>query len=231
MAETICAIPEDVNRRAGEMAYCGRLESTLLGKLLSFVMVVASAVSLASCANSLPPPPPYGGQSSLYRIGPGDGLYIFVWENRDLSTAVTVRPDGRISFPLVNDVPAAGKTPTQLSRDIQRRLAKYVKDPVVTVMVNNFVGEYSEQIRIVGEATKPSAIPYRKGMTVLDAMIAVGGLTQYADGNRSTLVRAVGRDTKETYGLALDKLLKDGDISVNVPLEPGDIIIIPQTFF
>lgn len=213
------------------MAYCGRLERILLGKLLSFMMLVASAVSLASCASSLPPPPPYGGQSSLYRIGPGDGLYIFVWENRDLSTAVTVRPDGRISFPLVNDVPAAGKTPTQLSRDIQRRLAKYVKDPVVTVMVNNFVGEYSEQIRIVGEATKPSAIPYRKGMTVLDAMIAVGGLTQYADGNRSTLVRAVGRDTKETYGLALDKLLKDGDISVNVPLEPGDTIIIPQTFF
>lgn len=213
------------------MAYCGRLERILLGKLLSFVMLVASAVSLASCASSLPPPPPYGGQSSLYRIGPGDGLYIFVWENRDLSTAVTVRPDGRISFPLVNDVPAAGKTPTQLSRDIQRRLAKYVKDPVVTVMVNNFVGEYSEQIRIVGEATKPSAIPYRKGMTVLDAMIAVGGLTQYADGNRSTLVRAVGRDIKETYGLALDKLLKDGDISVNVPLEPGDTIIIPQTFF
>jgi len=170
-------------------------------------------------------------QNSLYRIGPGDGLYVFVWENRDLSTSVTVRPDGRVSFPLVNDVLAAGKTPTQLSRDIQRRLAKYVKDPVVTVMVNNFVGEYSEQIRIVGEATKPSAIPYRKGMSILDVMIAVGGLTQYADGNRSTLVRTVGRGIKEVYGLPLDRLLKDGDISVNVPLEPGDIIVIPQTFF
>lgn len=213
------------------MAHSGRLERTLLGKLLSLAMVLAGAVSLASCANSLPPPPAYGAESSLYHIGPGDGLYIFVWENRDLSTAVTVRPDGRISFPLVNDVPAAGKTPTQLSREIQRRLAKYVKDPVVTVMVNNFVGEYAEQIRIVGEATKPAAIPYRKGMTVLDAMIVVGGLTQYADGNRSTLVRPVARHKMETYGLALDRLLKDGDISVNVPLEPGDTIIIPQTFF
>ena len=213
------------------MARFEGLERVLLGKLLSLMIVLGIAASLASCANSLPPPPSDGTQSSLYRIGPGDGLYIFVWENRDLSTSVTVRPDGRVSFPLVNDVQAAGKTPTQLSRDIQRRLAKYVKDPVVTVMVNNFVGEYSEQIRIVGEATKPSAIPYRRGMSVLDAMISVGGLTQYADGNRSTLVRIVGRGVKETYGLPLDKLLKDGDISVNVPLEPGDIIIIPQTFF
>ena len=212
------------------MSHTGKPERSLLRTLLSVVMVLAAAAGLGSCAN-LPPPPPFATQGSLYRIGPGDGLYIFVWENRDLSTSVTVRPDGRVSFPLVNDVVAAGKTPTQLSRDIQGRLAKYVKDPVVTVMVNNFVGEYSEQIRIVGEATKPAAIPYRNGMTVLDAMITVGGLTQYADGDRSTLVRAVGRGTKETYGLALDKLLKDGDISVNVPLKPGDIIIIPQTFF
>jgi len=212
------------------MSHTGKPERSLLRTLLSVVMVLAAAAGLGSCAN-LPPPPPFATQGSLYRIGPGDGLYIFVWENRDLSTSVTVRPDGRVSFPLVNDVVAAGKTPTQLSRDIQSRLAKYVKDPVVTVMVNNFVGEYSEQIRIVGEATKPAAIPYRNGMTVLDAMITVGGLTQYADGDRSTLVRAVGRGTKETYGLALDKLLKDGDISVNVPLKPGDIIIIPQTFF
>ncbi len=208
-----------------------RLERTLLNKVLCWVMLIASATMVASCANNLPPPPAYAAQNSLYHIGPGDGLYIFVWENRDLSTAVTVRPDGRISFPLVNDVLAAGKTPTQLSRDIQRRLAKYVKDPVVTVMVNNFIGEYSEQIRVVGEAAKPAALPYRKGMSVLDVMIAVGGLTQYADGNRSTLVRTVGRGIKETYALPLDRLLKDGDISVNVPLEPGDIIVIPQTFF
>jgi polysaccharide biosynthesis/export protein len=193
-------------------------------------LLIGSGLTLASCA-SLPAAPSYAAQNTLYRIGPGDGLYIFVWENKDLSTSVTVRPDGRISFPLVNDVLAAGKTPTQLSRDIQRRLAKYVKEPVVTVMVNNFVGEYSEQIRIVGEATKPSAIPYRKGMSVLDVMITVGGLTQYADGNRATLVRTVGRGIKEVYGLPLDRLLKDGDISVNVPLEPGDIIVIPQTFF
>jgi polysaccharide export outer membrane protein len=202
----------------------------LLSAVLVGALLTGGGLTLASCT-SLPAAPAYVQQNSLYRIGPGDGLYVFVWENRDLSTSVTVRPDGRVSFPLVNDVLAAGKTPTQLSRDIQRRLAKYVKDPVVTVMVNNFVGEYSEQIRIVGEATKPSAIPYRKGMSILDVMIAVGGLTQYADGNRSTLVRTVGRGIKEVYGLPLDRLLKDGDISVNVPLEPGDIIVIPQTFF
>src|SRR5690242_21196411 len=137
MAQTICAIPGRGNRRGGGMSRFGRPERTLLEKLLTLAMVLASAVSLASCASSLPAPPPYGTESPLYRIGPGDGLYIFVWENRDLSTAVTVRPDGRISFPLVNDVLAAGKTPTQLSRDIQARLGKYVKDPVVTVMVNN----------------------------------------------------------------------------------------------
>jgi polysaccharide export outer membrane protein len=170
-------------------------------------------------------------QNPLYRIGPGDGLYIFVWENKDISTQVTVRPDGRISFPLVRDVLAAGKTPAQLAHDIERRLTRYVKEPIVTVLVNNFVGEYSEQIRVVGEAAKPSAILYRRGMTVLDVMIAVGGLTQYAAGNRARLIRTVGRGIKETYALELDRLLKDGDVSANVPLEPGDIVIIPQTFF
>ena len=213
------------------MSQPGRLESTLLKKVLLWVVLIGSGITVASCTG-LPAPPPQAAESPLYRIGAGDGLYIFVWENKDLSTAVTVRPDGRVSFPLVNDVVAAGKTPTQLSQDIQRRLAKYVKDPVVTVIVNSFVGEYSEQIRIVGEATKPSALPYRRGMTVLDVMIAVGGTTQYADGNRARLIRtfAHGR-VQETYALLLDRLLKDGDISVNVPLEPGDIIIIPQTFF
>ena len=213
------------------MSQPGRLESTLLKKVLLWVVLIGSGIAVASCAG-LPPPPPSAAENPQYRIGAGDGLYIFVWENKDLSTAVTVRPDGRVSFPLVNDVVAAGKTPTQLSQDIQRRLARYVKEPVVTVMVNSFVGEHSEQIRIVGEAAKPSALPYRKGMTVLDVMIAVGGTTQYADGNRARLIRTFAhRRVQETYALLLDRLLKDGDISVNVPLEPGDIIIIPQTFF
>ena len=207
------------------------LERTLLKKVLLWVVLIGSGMALASCAG-YPAPPPNAAENPHYRIGPGDGLYIFVWENKDLSTGVVVRPDGRVSFPLVNDVLAAGKTPTQLSQDIQRRLAKYVKDPVVTVMVNNFVGQYSEQVRIVGEATKPSALPYKRGMTVLDVMIAVGGTTQYADGNRARLIRTVANGrVQETYALLLDRLLKDGDISVNVPLEPGDIIIIPQTFF
>jgi polysaccharide export outer membrane protein len=203
----------------------------LLERALQWAAVFVIGATLASCANDLPAPPAVPVQNPLYRIGPGDGLYIFVWENKDISTQVTVRPDGRISFPLVSDVLAAGKTPAQLAHDIERRLTRYVKEPIVTVLVNNFVGEYSEQIRVVGEAAKPSALTYRRGMTVLDAMIAVGGLTQYASGNQARLVRTVARGIKETYALQLDRLLKDGDVSANVPLEPGDIVIIPQTFF
>lgn len=184
---------------------------------------------MAACSN-LPAPPNGVGPSPSYRIGPGDTLNIFVWENKDLSTEVIVDPEGRISLPLVKDMPAAGKTATQLARDIQNRLTKYVTDPVVTVMVSSFVGLYSEQIRVVGEVSKPSAIPYRKGMTALDAMIAVGGLTTFAAGNRAKLVRTRG-GTETTYGLRLDKLMQDGDLSANVPLEPGDVIAIPQTYF
>ena len=157
-------------------------------------------------------------------------MRVFVWQNPELTTNVIVRPDGKISLPLVNDLGAAGRTPTQLAHDIEGRLTKYVKEPVVTVMVNTFVGQFSEQIRIVGEAAKPAAIPYRKNMSVLDAMIAVGGLTIYAAGDSAKLVRREG-PVQVTYGLRLDQLLKYGDISANTPLRPGDIIIIPQTLF
>lgn len=184
---------------------------------------------VAACSN-LPAPPDGVGPTPSYRIGPGDTLNVFVWENKDLSTTVIVGPDGRIALPLVKDVEAAGKTATQLARDIQNRLTKYVTDPVVTVMVNSFVGPYSQQIRVVGEVGKPTALPYRKGMTALDAMIAVGGLTQFAAGNRAKLIRTRG-STEISYGLRLDKLMQDGDLSANVPLEPGDVIAIPQTYF
>jgi polysaccharide export outer membrane protein len=147
-----------------------------------------------------------------------------------LSTKAVVRPDGMISLPLVHDIRAAGRTPTQLAEDIQRRLKRYVTEPVVSVMVDSAVGLYSEQIRVIGEAAKPQAVPYRNGMTALDAMIVVGGLTQFAAGDRATLVRtANGRQT--SYRLHLGELLQDGKMSANVPLEPGDVIIIPQTYF
>jgi len=171
-----------------------------------------------------------GSYTGNYLVGPGDQLEIFVWHNPELSVKVPVRPDGKISIPLVEDVDCAGKTPTQLARTIEQRLKTYVNDPVVTVIVNDFNGPYTEQVRVVGEASKPHAIAYRQDMTILDAMIAVGGLTPYAAGNRATLVR--NEDGKqESLRIRLDDLLKDGDVRANVALRPGDIIIIPQSYF
>jgi polysaccharide export outer membrane protein len=202
----------------------------LFKRLAVGVAVIAGAMIVAACTSNLPDPPKIVPLAHGYLIGAGDGLRVFVWQNSDLTTDTTVRPDGMISLPLIHDIRAAGKTPTQLAQDIGRRLKKYVTEPVVTVMVNTFVGLYSEQIRVVGEAVKPEAIPYRKGMTVLDAMIAVGGLTQFADGDRATLVRTVG-GVQRSYRLHLDELLRDGHILANVPLAPGDVITIPQTYF
>ena len=186
-------------------------------------------LSLGGCVTA-PPAPIEPAVSSPYLIGPGDNLQVFVWHNPDLSLTAPVRPDGKISLPLVNDVTAAGKTPTNLAADVQEQLKKYVNDPMVTVIVTSFIGPYSEQIRVVGQAQKPQAISFRSGMTVLDAMIAVGGLTQFASGNRAKLVRTVaGKET--AYSLRLSDLLQDGDVTANSSLQPGDMIIIPQTYF
>jgi len=191
--------------------------------------LLLTLLALGGCATA-PPAPVSQVANSSYIIGPGDNLEVFVWHNSDLSITAPVRPDGRISLPLVNDVTAAGKTPTDLAADVQNQLKKYVNDPVVTVIVTSFVGPYTEQIRIVGQAQRPQSISYRNGMTALDAMIAVGGLTQFAAGNRAKLVRTIaGKET--AFGLRLDDLLQDGDISANTPLHPGDMIIIPQTYF
>jgi len=171
-----------------------------------------------------------GEETPYYLIGPGDSLNIFVWRNPDLSTSVPVRPDGRITIPLVEDLQASGKTPSQLARDIEKVLSRYVKDPLVTVMVTGFVGPYSQQIRVVGEAAKPQALPYRDRMTLLDVMIAVGGLTEFAAGNRARLVRIVDGQ-QQILELRLDDLLKDGDISANIPMRPGDTLIIPESWF
>lgn len=185
-------------------------------------------VSLSGLATAQPAAPP--GETSKYLIGPGDNLEISVWHNPELSTKVPVRPDGRISTPLVTDVVAAGRTPEELGHDIEARLKKYVSDPLVTVIVASFIGPYSQQVRIVGEATTPKSLPYVAHMTVLDAMISVGGLTPYASGNRAKLVRRVNGKEMET-ALRLSDLLKSGDLSANTDLQPGDIIIIPQSFF
>jgi polysaccharide export outer membrane protein len=165
-----------------------------------------------------------------YVIGPGDVLRIFVWQNPDLTVTVPVRPDGRISVPLLQDVEAAQKTPPQLAQDIKKGLSQFIKEPEVTVIVTEFVGPYSEQVRVVGEAVKPQAIPYRTRMSVLDVMIAAGGLTPFAAGNRAVIVRRVGSHTEEVP-VNLNSLLKDGDISANVQMRPGDILVIPQSWF
>lgn len=167
---------------------------------------------------------------SKYVIGPGDMLQISVWHNPELSTSVPVRPDGRISTPLVTDVVASGRTSEELGHDLEARLKKFVADPIVTVMITSFVGPYSQQVRIVGEASTPKSLNYSANMTALDAMIAVGGLTPYASGNRAKLVRKVnGKEVSTT--LRLSDLLKSGDLTANTELQPGDIIIIPQSFF
>ncbi len=166
----------------------------------------------------------------LYIIGPGDTIQMFVWGNPDLSASVPVRPDGRITTPLVEDVQASGKTPTQLARDMEKELEKYVKNPVVTIIVTGFVGRSSEQIRVVGEAAQPQAIPYAERMTILDVMIKVGGLTEFASGNRATVVRVVDGVQKQIR-VRLNDLLNKGDISANMEMLPGDILIIPEAWF
>lgn len=207
----------------------------LLGNIMpyarSLVMAVL-AMTLMSCASSAPPPPASVATpaSQDYRIGPGDMLEVFVWRNPELSVKLPVRPDGRISTPLIEDLPATDKTPTQLARDIEKALKNYVQQPVVTVMVTNFVGPYSRQIRVIGEATNPQALPYSDNMSLLDVMIGVGGLTKFAAGNRAVVVRKSGSGTQE-FGVRIDRLLKDGDVSANVPMLPGDVLIIPQSFF
>jgi polysaccharide export outer membrane protein len=165
-----------------------------------------------------------------YRIGPGDTLDVFVWRNPELSVTIPVRPDGRISTPLIEDLQATDKSPTQLARDIENALKNYVQQPVVTVMVTSFVGPYSRQIRVIGEATNPQALPFRDNMSLLDVMIGVGGLTKFAAGNRAVIVRRTGSETQE-FGVRIDRLLKDGDVSANVQMAPGDVLIIPQSFF
>lgn len=165
-----------------------------------------------------------------YRIAPGDRLSVFVWQDRDLSLTVTVRPDGRISLPLAGEVEAAGRLPGELSRELERRLAAYVQDPVVTVVVAETSGPLDRRVRVVGQAAKPQSLAWRPGMTVLDAVIEAGGLTEFADGNRAVLVRRLDGETVR-YRLRLEDLLQEGDIGANPELLPGDVVVIPETVF
>ncbi|MEW8293500.1 MAG: XrtA/PEP-CTERM system exopolysaccharide export protein [Candidatus Thiodiazotropha sp.] len=205
-------------------------------KLTGFLLVLAATLA-GGCAS--PPEMPAtsqaatavaGPDSPLYVIGPGDTLNVFVWGDSELSTQVVVRPDGMITTPLVEDLPASGKTPTDLARTLEAKLSKFVKSPKVTVSVTEFVGRYTEQVRVVGQASQPQSINYRDGMTLLDVIIAVGGLTEFAAGNKATVVRKINGKTTQ-YRVRLDDLIRDGDISANVKMMPGDVLIIPETWF
>lgn len=165
-----------------------------------------------------------------YLIGAGDSVNIQVWRNPDVSLTVTVRPDGKITTPLVEDLLASGKTSTELARDIEKVLGKYIQQPVVTVIVIGFVGPYSEQIRVIGEASKPQGLPYRQGMSLMDLLIAVGGITDFAAGNKASIIR-IKDGKQQKIGVRLNDLLKNGDMAANIPIHPGDVLVIPESFF
>jgi polysaccharide export outer membrane protein len=194
------------------------------------VGIVVAIALLAACGASRPPAPAQApGFEYNYLIGPLDTLNITVWRNPDLSVTVPVRPDGKVSVPLVEDLPALGKNPTQLARDIEKAMARFIRDPVVTVLVTQFNGPYSEQIRVVGEAARPQTLPYRQRMTLLDVMIAVGGLTDFADGNNASVLRTA--EGNQQYRVRLRDLVRRGDVSANIEMRPGDVLIIPQSWF
>lgn len=199
----------------------------------SSIALVALVLGLGGCGTLYPPLTKQGsGIETTYLVGPGDTVNIVVWRNADLSMIVPVRPDGKISTPLVEDLQATGKTATQLAREIEKVLSKYIQSPVVTVIVTTFVGPYSQQVRVIGEAAKPQALSYKENMTLLDVMIAVGGITDFADGNKASILRT-GAGTGRTlqFGVRLRDLIRSGDLSANVAMHPGDVLIIPQSFF
>lgn len=198
-----------------------------------------AVLALSGCAGiDAPQLPPASfvsmqeGPGEEYVIGPLDELTVFVWRNPELGAKVQVRPDGRITTPLITDMAAVGKTPTVLAEDIKQKLSQYIEDPLVSVIVNEFAGTFSQQVRIVGATEKPASIPFRANMTLLDAMISVGGLSEFAAGNKAKLIR-FDREAgnQQEYALRLGDLLKQGDSKANVMLMPGDVIIIPESMF
>jgi polysaccharide export outer membrane protein len=214
-----------------------RFKRLLAGSVMAGLALAGT--TLTGCATSSQPQLPSAsfvsmqeGPGEEYVVGPLDELTVFVWRNPELGASVQVRPDGRITTPLITDMPAVGKTPSMLAEDIKLQLSQYIQDPLVSVIVNKFAGTFSQQVRIVGATEKPASIPYRANMTLLDAMIAVGGLSEFAAGNRAKLVRfdkSAGR--QKEFSVKLGDLLKKGDSRANVMLMPGDVIIIPESMF
>ena len=201
-----------------------------LGRATHVASMLLLLGAMGCTTNSYPPAPSQAGTGNYnYHIGPQDTVNVIVWRNPELSGTIPVRPDGKITMPLVDDLEAHGKTPTELERDMEKALAKYIREPVVTVIVEKSTGPVDEQVRVIGEVTKPEVLAYRKNLTLLDVMIAVGGLTDFADGNAARIFRV--SEGGKLYSVRLRDLLKRGDITANVEMRPGDIVIVPQSWF
>lgn len=211
------------------------MEISFINKIKVIVLVIVTQLIVGCSSQTLPTATLHSSNtkdinSYKYLIGAGDVLNIFVWRNPEVSGTFVVRPDGMITTSLVEDIPVSGKTPTELARSIEEILSTYLRDPVVTVTVNDFIGPFSEQIRVIGEAADPQAINYTQNMTLLDVMIRVGGLTEFANGNGAVVVR-IEDGVQQQYDIFIEDLIKDGDIKANVDMLPGDIIIIPEAWF
>jgi polysaccharide export outer membrane protein len=205
---------------------------TSILKRFALLALAASALMLGGCASRAPVLAPVEAAAPHhdYLIGPGDNVSINVWRNPEVSMTVPVRPDGKITTPLVEDLPASGKTATELARDIEKALAKFIQQPVVTVIVTGFTGTYGEQIRVIGQAARPQALPYRRDMSLMDVLIAVGGVTEFASGNKASVIRNIDGKLQK-MPVRLNDLIKEGDISANMSMRPGDVLVIPESFF
>jgi polysaccharide export outer membrane protein len=199
-----------------------------------YLLPLLLAGLLTACAKEpgYPPAPAKAASAAgwMYLLGPGDSVNVFVWGNPEVSGSFPIRPDGKMTMNLVEDLPASGKTPTQLAREIEKVLGRYIQDPIVTVIVGGGVGPYSQQIRVLGEASKPQTLVYREDMSLVDVMISVGGLSDFADGNQASILRIVDGKPQQ-FSVRLEDLVKEGDISANVEMRPGDLLIIPESFF
>lgn len=240
-----CAVRQEYGGARRSQRYRGTAEISvfLLGMILKHfnklavsgmgtMFLVVMGLLLSGCASmgNYPPAPVKAAAADYsYIVGPGDWLHVIVWRNPELSLTVPVRPDGKFSTPLIDEMVAQGKNSVEVARDIEKQLSKYVVDPVVTVIVTSFSGPYSQQIRVMGEAAKPQFLTYKQHMTLLDVMIAVGGLTDFAAGNSASILRT-GEGGKQ-YSVRLKDLMRRGDVSANVEMAPGDILIIPQSYF
>ena len=214
----------------------GSCHSTILsvwkGKWIRALLILPLVGFLASCSERLPAVDPTVDLADVeYRIGPGDVLDVFVWRNPDLTVSgVPVRPDGKLSIPLVEDVVASGKTPTELAADVKTAIALYIKDPLVTITVKQFSGEYGDRVKVIGEAVAPAALPYRKGMGLLDLIISVGGLTEFAAGDKAFILRGEGQQRRKVP-VKLDALINSGQLELDIAIQPGDVLVVPEAWF